>query len=272
MVAVSAACPSCGQDFTGKFCAHCGEKQVNHHDFTAGHFVEETVEGITHFDNKFIRTIKALFRPGMLTLEFERGRKVPFMRPIQLFIVCNLLFFLLAGRTNVFSVQLDNFMTRPSMRAYLIARVGADADFNRVGEIFVEKMGNQSKAFILFFVPFYALYTELVYFRKRKPAGMHLVFATHYFSFLLFYFALFELLLELPYYHIFRGSVAFFDPFAVIFNLLAIIIYFLLAARRYFRAGWTWAILGGVGAGFLFIFLLVIYRSLLFYNIVRTIH
>lgn len=271
MEAVLPACPSCGHTFSGKFCSNCGEKRVSEHDFTVGHFVEESVEGITHFDNKFLRSVRALWKPGLLTVYFEQGRKVNFMKPVQIFVICNVLFFLFAGKSNVFSQQLGTFLDRDSFRDFFLAHVGKAPDMAHYRELFLEKMNGQSKALIFLFLPMYALFTALVFWRKRKPLGLHLVFATHYFGFLLFFFALFGLLIEWPYHH-WKGYTNAFENFAIVFNFTAIAVYFVLAARRFFQVRWWWALTTGLGAGAYFVLVLQCYRDILFFNIVRTLH
>ena len=270
------ACPTCGKIFTGKFCAACGEKQSSVHDFSVGHFVEESVEGFTHFDNKFIRTIRQLlFKPGMLTLNFEQGRKIPFMKPMQLFIICNLLFFLLVGGANIFAVQLSNYLATDGghvfkTRSYFFEKFGTNADIKYLSEIFREKMISQSKMFIVLFIPFFSLTCILLFLRRRKPFGLHLAFATHFFSFLLLFFTLFHLLIELPNDKIFHFSSTAFNQFATILNFSVLVIYFTLAARRFYKVRWIWSGLTGLAAGIIFIILLQAYRLFLFYNILRT--
>ena len=65
-------CPACANKFLGKYCFSCAEKKMSGKDLTIPHFIEETFEGVTHFDNKFFRTIKnLLFHPGLLTRNFS---------------------------------------------------------------------------------------------------------------------------------------------------------------------------------------------------------
>jgi hypothetical protein len=269
-------CPTCGHQFLGKYCVSCGEKKISHHDFTTHHFIEESIEGFTHFDNKFFRSIRDLMgRPGMLTRNFEEGRKVRFMKPMQLFIICNLLFFLLVGGANIFAVHLNSFL-RDSKNAffdtrnYFIQKVGADADLPHLTALFNERMASQSKSFIILFIPFFAFSCALFFFQKKKPLGLHLVFATHFFSFLLLFFTLFHLLLELPNKWFIHLPAVSFNQFATIFNFLALVVYFALAVRRFYKVKWSWAVITGLGAGVFFIFLLQVYRIFLFYNIMRT--
>ncbi|HVG11866.1 MAG TPA: DUF3667 domain-containing protein [Flavisolibacter sp.] len=270
------SCPTCREPFFGKYCAACGEKQVTHHDFTLPHFIEESIEGITHFDNKFFRSIRDMIAsPGLLTRNFEEGRKVKFMKPVQLFIVCNVLFFLLVGESNIFAVHLDSYLG-PSRGAffdtggYFIKKFGSDANLPQLTAIFQEKMANQSKSFIILFIPIFALWCALCFFRSKKPLGLHLVFATHFFSFLLFFFTLFHLLLELPNDWLFHIPAPSFNLFATLFNFGALVVYFTLAVHRFYKVRWLWAVFTGLSAGVLFIFLLQAYRVFLFYNIMRT--
>lgn len=270
------SCPTCGQQFMGKYCVSCGEKKITEHDFTTRHFIEESIEGITHFDNKFFRSIRyLLFQPGLLTRNFEDGRKVRFMKPMQLFIICNVLFFLLVGGANIFAVHLNSYLSSSKgalfdTRSYFIHKFGTEANLPQLTAIFQQKMASQSKSFIILFIPFFALSCILFFYRRKKPLGLHLIFATHFFSFLLLFFTLFHLLLELPNKWLFHLPTDSFNLFATIFNFTALVVYFTLAVRRFYQVRWSWAILTGLGAGFLFILLLQAYRIFLFYNIMRT--
>jgi hypothetical protein len=270
-------CPSCNQNFTGKFCSNCGEKKISPHDFSIKHFVEESIEGFTHFDNKFFRTIKVLFsKPGSLTTYFEQGIKVPFMKPVQFFVVCNLIFFLLVGSLNVFTVPLENYLTYSNYKAYgtldtFVQKFGADADIKQISLLFNEKITAQSKVFIFLFIPFVALACFFLLFKKKKYFSLHLVFATHFFCFLLLFFILFRLLFELPYQYFFRFSPDKFDNIATIIVLLVMFIYLTVSIRRYYRINWALTILSGLIIGFIFTQLFQLYRIGLYYKIIHSI-
>ncbi|WP_400192567.1 DUF3667 domain-containing protein [Hymenobacter sp. B81] len=92
-------CPNCGYDFRANpgpdaYCPSCG--QQNHPlDLSVAHFVEETLEGLFHFDGKFFRTLRLLFLPGRLTRHFNEGRRMPFVPPIRLYVFTSFVLFLL---------------------------------------------------------------------------------------------------------------------------------------------------------------------------------
>ena len=127
-------CASCNTPFTGKYCPDCGEKQLDRHDFAIQHYLEETLEGFTHFDNKFFRSVKILVTwPGMLTQYFSTGKRVSFLKPFQLFLICNLVFFLLAGKLNIFAQSLYSFYTYEpytyfNTKPTILAKATTDAD------------------------------------------------------------------------------------------------------------------------------------------------
>jgi hypothetical protein len=59
------------------------------------HLLVEAVEGILHFDIKSVRTVQALaFKPGFLTSEFIKGKRVSYVPPVRLYIFISFLFFL----------------------------------------------------------------------------------------------------------------------------------------------------------------------------------
>lgn len=88
------SCVNCGTPTSDRYCPACGEKRLHPHQYALAHLAEETVDEFTHFDTKIFRSLWLLLkRPGFLTTEFLRGRRVPYMRPLQLFIVVNVLYF-----------------------------------------------------------------------------------------------------------------------------------------------------------------------------------
>ena len=274
----SIACPSCGHMISGKFCTACGEKRVSAHDFSLKHFAEETVEGITHFDNKFFKSVKTLFtRPGSLSTFFEAGKRVHYMKPVQLFVICNLLFFFLVGSANVFSISLRSYLIYNNYfffntKEAFEKKFGTSVNLDAATAIFNEKMATQSKSFIILFIPFVAVLCALLFIKKRKFFTQHLVFATHFFCFLLLFFTLFHLLFELPNKYLFHFSVGQFDNFATNMNMLALVVYFTFAARRYYQTSWFISILSSLAVGFWFIILLQSYRLFLFYKILPSLY
>jgi hypothetical protein len=98
-------CLNCGYPLVGPYCANCGQKAFLHKDsfwHMAAHFVSDYF----HYDNKFWRTIKTLFsKPGLVTLEFNEGKRGKYLNPIQLYIFVTTVFFLVIFS---FSVERDS--------------------------------------------------------------------------------------------------------------------------------------------------------------------
>ncbi|WP_419950033.1 DUF3667 domain-containing protein [Candidatus Palauibacter sp.] len=88
-------CPNCGRDRPESFCPRCGQSDRDYarsFGAVAGEFLRETLE----VDSRLFRTLKLLmFRPGSLTREFSRNRRVSFMSPVRLYIFASFVYFLL---------------------------------------------------------------------------------------------------------------------------------------------------------------------------------
>ena len=83
-------CQNCGDTRQEKFCPNCGEKKFHTKALSIKHLAEETFESLSHFDNKFFKSIATLLiRPGVLSYEFCKGVTVRFMKPFALFLVVN---------------------------------------------------------------------------------------------------------------------------------------------------------------------------------------
>jgi hypothetical protein len=92
-LAAGAVCPSCGATAASRYCANCGERFLQRHDFDMRHFFSEHVtHEMLEIDGKLPRTLQVLLtRPGQLAVDFVAGRRKPFVTPLRLYLVIFLL-------------------------------------------------------------------------------------------------------------------------------------------------------------------------------------
>lgn len=89
-------CANCGEPLVGEYCAQCGERRLHPDEHTLRHIVGEWFEAFSHGEGRLLLSLRTLLlRPGELTREYFRGRRVPYTRPVALFFAVNLLYFLL---------------------------------------------------------------------------------------------------------------------------------------------------------------------------------
>jgi len=87
-------CLNCGAVLTGKYCSECGQKDQELHE-SFWHLMAHFAGDFIHFDSKFFRTLTPLLvKPGFLTAEYMRGKRVGYMKPVQLYIFISVVFFL----------------------------------------------------------------------------------------------------------------------------------------------------------------------------------
>jgi hypothetical protein len=84
--ATATTCLSCGATLGGPYCTECGQKSVELAAPT-WHVVRDALADATDMDGRVPRTVRALASPGLLTLEFLRGRRAPYLSPLKLFLL-----------------------------------------------------------------------------------------------------------------------------------------------------------------------------------------
>ena len=95
-------CQNCGNSFSGKICNLCGEKVFHEHHLTTKYFFHQVIDFFYHFESKVLKTIKLNFlKPGFVTKENLNGVRVPYANPVQLYLVVNLIFFLVVSKVGV---------------------------------------------------------------------------------------------------------------------------------------------------------------------------
>lgn len=271
-------CPTCGNSIHQNFCEICGEKKLQKHDFSLRHFAEETLEGFTHFDNKFFKTAHLLiFKPGQLSADFCEGKRVPYLKPFPMFIVCNILFFLLIGESNIFAQPLYSFYTYTpyvnfNTKEVINSFVNSDAEFKILGANFNRQMGAESKAFLAIFIPVLALGSMTVNYRRRTYFSEHLIFSAHYFTFTLMLYTAWSLIVINPYYYWFNPEQddRSFDALSSFTCIGILAIYYGLASRRFYRTGLARSIGAAILITLVFMISLMTYRTLLFYKIIYS--
>jgi hypothetical protein len=190
--ATPASCASCSAPFEGRFCPRCGERRLEPDAFTVRHYLGESVSVVTDLDSTLWRSLGALVaRPGHLTAEYLRGRRVAYLRPVQLFLLCNILYFLLqplAGfdsLTTGLEVQTNHLRYSGWVAPVVEARVAAGTlGAEEYERIFDATLAAQARTLVAAIIPIFAVFVAALHPRRRPLVG-HLVFATHFTAFLL---------------------------------------------------------------------------------------
>lgn len=267
-------CKNCGGSISEIYCPNCGEKRFDSKELSIGHFLEETFEGLIHFDNKFFRTVWTLFtKPGQLSVDYVRGRRRQFLQPLQFFVVVNLLFYLLM-MSNPYSAPLNKYINGTPYKHYYTRQIVDEKlkhnalTLSTYEYIFDDKLNAESKELVLIFIPLYAFMYWVLFFMYHRRFVEHLVFATHFVCLVLCYYLLQSYLIEMPVYLLFKNI----DPMVLdtcIKVLIAAVLgtYIGFASRRFYRSRKIWSAVAGVFTGATFFYLILIYRMILFYKI-----
>jgi hypothetical protein len=275
IITKSTDCKTCGNNHPENYCPACGEKSFSTKQLSLKHFVEETFESFIHFDNKFLRTVKTLIaKPGQLTLDYTEGRRVYFMRPMQLFLVVNLVFFIMAFH-NMYSLTLPNYLNfRPFTNfntKHIIdeALIKTKHTLPEYTDIFNGKIKEISKTYIFLFIPIYGLMFRILFFKKKEYFVEHLVFATHFMSFVLLLTLVSLYLILLPYFAITHNQPGSdFETIHSWFFEVVVALYAAFAIHRFYKPHIIWTIITAVIVGYSFFTIIQYYRMLLFYKIV----
>lgn len=90
-------CLNCGEVLTGQHCSHCGQR-ARVRVLSLASLVRDVFGDVMNFDSRLWRTLWPLaFRPGQLTIEFLRGRRVHYTPPFRMYLILSVTFFLLAS-------------------------------------------------------------------------------------------------------------------------------------------------------------------------------
>jgi hypothetical protein len=187
-------CPSCKAALATPYCSSCGEKQVEPRDFSFAGIAHLTFQALSPVDGKVVRSFRdLLLRPGLLTDAFYRGLRKPYLGPFQIFILANVLFFFLQSFsefqvfTTSLDARLDHQIEKDLGAAALVSeRLAATGrTYEQYAPVFNQASAINAKSLIGIMVLPLALPLPLLFRKSARPLGHHVVFALHFYAFLL---------------------------------------------------------------------------------------
>jgi hypothetical protein len=96
-LAASNPCLNCGTNIQLAYCPECGQREIDA-DPTLREFLRELAEEMLHWDGKLLTTFRLLLtKPGQLTQEYLAGRRVRYISPLRVYLVCSVLYFALSA-------------------------------------------------------------------------------------------------------------------------------------------------------------------------------
>jgi hypothetical protein len=198
-------CVACGADLSGRYCSACGEA-AGHHDYSLKHFAEEALETLAHVDGRVLSTLRSLvMRPGLLASNFLAGRRRSQMGPVQLFVVCNVVYFLMqpltifAPFTSTFRIQTEERSWRDLASAMVASKLAARHITKDAYSLTFDEVAHlQGKSLVILMVPLFAFGAWAIYGRARRFYAEHLVFAFYVFAFLMLWMGVITLVLTKP--------------------------------------------------------------------------
>jgi len=200
-------CPNCGRGPVGEYCAACGQKQLTAHDLTARAFLHDTFHELTSLDGRLWRTLVTLLaHPGKLARDYFDGRGGRYMKPLNLFVLLNVVFFLVQPHTGLMHYHLEGYLDSSPARVDAVNATRIDRALEaetkrekrgalpRPAEIespavfeahFEDAIQDLEKSMLIIGIPFLALALGVTYVGKNRSAAEHLVFSSHVWAFFL---------------------------------------------------------------------------------------
>lgn len=186
-------CPNCDILVPTPFCPNCGEHVLHTRELTLRPLIGQGFESFTNIDGRLLRSFRYLVsRPGALTVAYLRGQRKPYMAPVALFLLINVLFFAMESLTGgtVFTTPLESHLhTQPWSDAVqnLVARnlEAKHTTLSSYAPVFNRAVALNARSLIIFMALFFSLAPALVFRRRSRPLVVHVVFALHFYAFVL---------------------------------------------------------------------------------------
>ena len=193
---VQRTCKSCGNEFVGVYCNVCGEKVIEPKDRSMRTFMSNILIAVTFADNRFVKTLWLTIKnPGFLSREYADGRRVNYLRPLQLFFILNLVYFLfpvLQLFNSSLRTQMYYLFHSPLVREIVVKRaVEIGISMDGYGMLYDAKTTSLAKLFMVVFVLLASLPLSLIFRKKNRYFTDHVALSVELACFNIFVNAIF---------------------------------------------------------------------------------
>jgi hypothetical protein len=268
------ACPNCGRRFIGSFCPNCGQEAAEPRQPIL-HYVRELLGSFFDLDARLWKTFGRLVaRPGFLTVEWFAGRRARYVPPLRLFVFTALVFFAVIAATGGGPLRLGLISSEEGQvltfgRGLGELNVGTargsqpdetSSGFGRWFETGFARVGARPDDFNaavfaalsyvhFLLLPIFALVLKPLW--RQRYYIEHLVFVMHFQTFMLLLGSVLIAVLAIA-----GGS----GPTGRIAGVLwqpGLVLYFFLAARRFYGGRWWTTAIKVIGLSWLYTILAV---------------
>jgi hypothetical protein len=192
-------CMNCGSAMTGPYCSQCGEKKLSPQDHSLPHLAEEVLGVFTHLDSRFVRTLRVLLtKPGELSNAYFRGGRSRYTKPLTLFVIINVLFFIVQPHTNLFHDKYPEYLKNPRYAQAVRSHLDKTGNPNGYAARFDANLQNQKKSLLIVSVPLLAVVMSLLLIGSGRMYVEHLVFSVQVYAFVLLYLLVLIFVVFLP--------------------------------------------------------------------------
>lgn len=273
-------CPTCNNEVLTPFCPTCGEGAPTVRDLTLHGLFSQFLHAFSTIDRRLLRSFRYLItQPGLLTVAYVQGQRVPYTGPFQIFLIANVLFFAMQylTHTNIVSSTLDSHLYHQDWSALaqnLVAnRLAAKpTTIELYTPVFNQAIVLYAKSLIILMVFPLAILLQILFYQNRQPFVAHVVFSLYFYTFLLLLFCLSLVAAEIDFILGGNGlNSAHVDNILSVFNLAASAVYLFMATGTVYGAKGKERIVkvilltltvGGILVGYRFLlFLITLYTT-----------
>ncbi len=161
-VPVAAPCANCGTAVTLHYCPNCGQKLAEGR-LHLGHLLSEFVHNYLGTDSGFFFTVREmLVRPGHAINEFLDGKRRPYLKPVQFYLLLLTLFFVVSELLNVNPLEMGNQVNRD-----LGIQPGVEVTSGKKYQRMMEVLASNMKVIFSLLLLVLALTLKVLY--RKKP-------------------------------------------------------------------------------------------------------
>jgi hypothetical protein len=167
-------------------------------DLTCRGLFDQVVAAFTSIDGRFMRSLQSLVtNPGALTVAYLQGRRRAFTTPLQLFLAANVFFFAMQtfSGARIFSTSLESHLHiqdwAPVAQQLVRTRLAqTQTTIDAYTPVFNRAVALNAKSLIVLMVIPFTFLLPIVFHKSRQPFAAHIVFALHFYTFLLLLFCM----------------------------------------------------------------------------------